>query len=160
MPLVLFHHALYCSPHSLSSQWLFDMCVGEEATESLMSLSPSELKNLLHHILSGKEFGVQRSGQSTCSINQWNPVLHTAIRLSQVSCTFLMLLSPDVCSLYTSCTLCFCSQRAGRWHQSRHLHPSSWQRRRHQERESRYQQTEEWYEVGKIKKIKSEIKVW
>lgn len=29
-----------------------------------MSLSPSELKNLLHHILSGKEFGVQRSGGS------------------------------------------------------------------------------------------------
>lgn len=28
-----------------------------------MSLSPSELKNLLHHILSGKEFGVQRSGE-------------------------------------------------------------------------------------------------
>lgn len=39
-------------------------CVSdEEATESLMSLSPSELKNLLHHILSGKEFGVQRHGQ-------------------------------------------------------------------------------------------------
>uniref|UniRef100_A0A3P8ZYW0 Phosphorylase b kinase regulatory subunit n=1 Tax=Esox lucius TaxID=8010 RepID=A0A3P8ZYW0_ESOLU len=37
-------------------------CSGEEATESLMSLSPSELKVLLHHILSGKEFGVQRSG--------------------------------------------------------------------------------------------------
>ncbi|XP_038149074.1 phosphorylase b kinase regulatory subunit alpha, skeletal muscle isoform isoform X4 [Cyprinodon tularosa] len=36
-------------------------CSGEEATESLTSLSPSELKNLLHHILSGKEFGVQRS---------------------------------------------------------------------------------------------------
>uniref|UniRef100_A0A3B3Z382 Phosphorylase b kinase regulatory subunit n=1 Tax=Poecilia mexicana TaxID=48701 RepID=A0A3B3Z382_9TELE len=36
-------------------------CSGEEATESLMCLSPSELKNLLHHILSGKEFGVQRS---------------------------------------------------------------------------------------------------
>nr|XP_054603435.1 phosphorylase b kinase regulatory subunit alpha, skeletal muscle isoform isoform X4 [Nothobranchius furzeri] len=36
-------------------------CSGEEATESLMSLSPSELKNLLHHILSGKEFVVQRS---------------------------------------------------------------------------------------------------
>ncbi|KAF7706342.1 phosphorylase b kinase regulatory subunit alpha, skeletal muscle isoform isoform X1 [Silurus meridionalis] len=35
-------------------------CSDEEATESLMSLSPSELKNLLHHILSGKEFGVQR----------------------------------------------------------------------------------------------------
>uniref|UniRef100_A0A671KU62 Phosphorylase b kinase regulatory subunit n=1 Tax=Sinocyclocheilus anshuiensis TaxID=1608454 RepID=A0A671KU62_9TELE len=36
-------------------------CSGTEATESLMKLSPSELKNLLHHILSGKEFGVQRS---------------------------------------------------------------------------------------------------
>ncbi|XP_028993202.1 phosphorylase b kinase regulatory subunit alpha, skeletal muscle isoform isoform X4 [Betta splendens] len=36
-------------------------CSGEEATESLMSMSPSELKSLLHHILSGKEFGVQRS---------------------------------------------------------------------------------------------------
>ncbi|XP_037615654.1 phosphorylase b kinase regulatory subunit alpha, skeletal muscle isoform isoform X19 [Sebastes umbrosus] len=36
-------------------------CSGEEATDSLMSLGPSELKNLLHHILSGKEFGVQRS---------------------------------------------------------------------------------------------------
>ncbi|KAM3857703.1 phosphorylase b kinase regulatory subunit alpha, skeletal muscle isoform [Diretmus argenteus] len=40
-------------------------CSGEEATESLMSLSPSELKNLLHHILSGKEFGVQRSVRET-----------------------------------------------------------------------------------------------
>uniref|UniRef100_A0A8C9TG27 Phosphorylase b kinase regulatory subunit n=1 Tax=Scleropages formosus TaxID=113540 RepID=A0A8C9TG27_SCLFO len=39
-------------------------CSGEEATESLMSLSPSELKDLLHHIFSGKEFGVQRSVRS------------------------------------------------------------------------------------------------
>ncbi|KAL4631702.1 phosphorylase b kinase regulatory subunit alpha, skeletal muscle isoform-like isoform X4 [Arapaima gigas] len=39
-------------------------CSGEEATESLMSLSPSELKDLLHHILSGKEFGVQKSVRS------------------------------------------------------------------------------------------------
>lgn len=52
------------------------------------------------------------------------------------------------------CSLFFCSQRTGRWHQSSHLHPSPWQRGRHQERESRYQQTEEWYEVGKIKKYK------
>ncbi|XP_063043532.1 phosphorylase b kinase regulatory subunit alpha, skeletal muscle isoform isoform X2 [Engraulis encrasicolus] len=36
-------------------------CSGEEATDSLMSLSPAELKTLLHHILSGKEFGVQKS---------------------------------------------------------------------------------------------------
>lgn len=36
-------------------------CSGEEASESLMSLSPFDMKNLLHHILSGKEFGVGRS---------------------------------------------------------------------------------------------------
>ena len=39
------------------------VCIEAEATESLMSLSPSELKNLLHHILSGKEFGVQRNSK-------------------------------------------------------------------------------------------------
>lgn len=38
--------------------------VGEEASESLMNLSPFDMKNLLHHILSGKEFGVERSGKS------------------------------------------------------------------------------------------------
>ncbi|XP_066503416.1 phosphorylase b kinase regulatory subunit alpha, liver isoform isoform X2 [Hoplias malabaricus] len=36
-------------------------CSGEEASEGLMNLSPSDMKNLLHHILSGKEFGVERS---------------------------------------------------------------------------------------------------
>ncbi|XP_075040735.1 phosphorylase b kinase regulatory subunit alpha, skeletal muscle isoform isoform X2 [Mixophyes fleayi] len=39
-------------------------CSAEEATEGLMSLSPSDMKNLLHHILSGKEFGVERSVRS------------------------------------------------------------------------------------------------
>ncbi|XP_028823518.1 phosphorylase b kinase regulatory subunit alpha, skeletal muscle isoform-like [Denticeps clupeoides] len=39
-------------------------CSGEEATESLMNMTPSEMKNLLHHILSGREFGVQRSARS------------------------------------------------------------------------------------------------
>uniref|UniRef100_A0A8C6UDW8 Phosphorylase b kinase regulatory subunit n=1 Tax=Neogobius melanostomus TaxID=47308 RepID=A0A8C6UDW8_9GOBI len=37
------------------------MALSEEASESLMSLSPFGMKNLLHHILSGKEFGVERS---------------------------------------------------------------------------------------------------
>uniref|UniRef100_A0AAY5KM32 Phosphorylase b kinase regulatory subunit n=1 Tax=Esox lucius TaxID=8010 RepID=A0AAY5KM32_ESOLU len=37
------------------------LCSGEEASETLMNLSPSDMKNLLHHILSGKEFGVERS---------------------------------------------------------------------------------------------------
>lgn len=42
------------------------MCLiflGEEASESLMSLSPFGMKSLLHHILSGKEFGVEKSGE-------------------------------------------------------------------------------------------------
>uniref|UniRef100_A0A452QZE1 Phosphorylase b kinase regulatory subunit n=1 Tax=Ursus americanus TaxID=9643 RepID=A0A452QZE1_URSAM len=38
-------------------------CSGEEASESLMNLSPFDMKSLLHHILSGKEFGVERSMQ-------------------------------------------------------------------------------------------------
>nr|XP_021535523.1 phosphorylase b kinase regulatory subunit alpha, skeletal muscle isoform [Neomonachus schauinslandi] len=42
-------------------------CSAEEATDSLMNLSPSALKNLLHHILSGKEFGVERSVRPTDS---------------------------------------------------------------------------------------------
>uniref|UniRef100_A0A673H002 Phosphorylase b kinase regulatory subunit n=1 Tax=Sinocyclocheilus rhinocerous TaxID=307959 RepID=A0A673H002_9TELE len=43
-------------------------CSGEEATESLMNMSPSEMKNLLVHILSGKEFGVQKSVRSTGNV--------------------------------------------------------------------------------------------
>ncbi|XP_074651762.1 putative phosphorylase b kinase regulatory subunit alpha isoform X3 [Tubulanus polymorphus] len=34
-------------------------CSGEEASEHLLNLSPYETKTLLHHILSGKEFGIQ-----------------------------------------------------------------------------------------------------
>lgn len=66
--------------HSSPAPSEFVVCVrvGEEATESLMSLSPSELKNLLHHILSGKEFGVQRSGQCT---GRGAPSSHTANRM-------------------------------------------------------------------------------
>lgn len=32
-----------------------------------MSLSPFDMKNLLHHILSGKEFGVEKSSESVLS---------------------------------------------------------------------------------------------
>ena len=32
------------------------MFVGEEASDHLLNLSPYELKMMLHHILSGKEF--------------------------------------------------------------------------------------------------------
>ncbi|XP_010893039.2 phosphorylase b kinase regulatory subunit alpha, skeletal muscle isoform [Esox lucius] len=43
-------------------------CSGEEATESLMNMSPSELKNLLHHILSGREFGLMKSVRSGAAL--------------------------------------------------------------------------------------------
>ncbi|XP_068061116.1 phosphorylase b kinase regulatory subunit alpha, skeletal muscle isoform isoform X2 [Anomalospiza imberbis] len=42
-------------------------CSAREATENLMNLSPSDMKNLLYHILSGKEFGVERSVHSVDS---------------------------------------------------------------------------------------------
>jgi len=32
--------------------------LGEDASDQLLNLSPFEMKTLLHHILSGKEFGV------------------------------------------------------------------------------------------------------
>lgn len=34
-------------------------CTGDDASEHLLNLSPYEMKMLLHHILSGKEFGVK-----------------------------------------------------------------------------------------------------
>ncbi|KAF4523628.1 hypothetical protein B566_EDAN010137 [Ephemera danica] len=37
-------------------------CSGEEASEHLLNLSPFEMKNLLHHIMSGKEFALCSSG--------------------------------------------------------------------------------------------------
>ncbi|XP_010179936.1 PREDICTED: phosphorylase b kinase regulatory subunit alpha, skeletal muscle isoform, partial [Mesitornis unicolor] len=42
-------------------------CSAEEATENLMNLSPSNMKSLLYHILSGKEFGVEKSVRSVDS---------------------------------------------------------------------------------------------
>jgi len=39
----------------------------EEAADKLLNLSPFETKNLLHHIMSGQEYGVQECG-SKCSI--------------------------------------------------------------------------------------------
>ncbi|XP_065585364.1 phosphorylase b kinase regulatory subunit alpha, skeletal muscle isoform isoform X4 [Cyrtonyx montezumae] len=43
-------------------------CSAGEATENLMNLSPSNVKMLLYHILSGKEFGVEKSVRSVDSL--------------------------------------------------------------------------------------------
>ncbi|CAL8105071.1 unnamed protein product [Orchesella dallaii] len=39
-------------------------CGGDEASECLLNLSPFEMKNLLYHIMSGKEFAVSTSAKS------------------------------------------------------------------------------------------------
>ncbi|XP_049865152.1 probable phosphorylase b kinase regulatory subunit alpha isoform X1 [Pectinophora gossypiella] len=44
-------------------------CDGEEASEHLLNLSPFEMKNLLYHILSGKEFAIN-SGNSLFVIKE------------------------------------------------------------------------------------------
>nr|XP_011449350.2 probable phosphorylase b kinase regulatory subunit alpha isoform X1 [Crassostrea gigas] len=41
-------------------------CTGDEASEHLMNLSPFEMKTLLHHILSGKEFVISTGYIHTC----------------------------------------------------------------------------------------------
>jgi phosphorylase kinase alpha/beta subunit len=43
-------------------------CDGEQASEHLLNLSPFEMKNLLHHILSGKEFAVSSVARGNISI--------------------------------------------------------------------------------------------
>ncbi|XP_045492080.1 probable phosphorylase b kinase regulatory subunit alpha isoform X3 [Colias croceus] len=43
-------------------------CDGEEASEHLLNLSPFEMKNLLYHILSGKEFAINSAGRGNFSI--------------------------------------------------------------------------------------------
>jgi len=42
----------------VSVQLCFAVFPGEDASDQLLNLSPFEMKTLLHHILSGKEFGV------------------------------------------------------------------------------------------------------
>lgn len=43
-------------------------CDGEQASEHLLNLSPFEMKNLLYHILSGKEFAVSSVARGNYSI--------------------------------------------------------------------------------------------
>ncbi|XP_031338825.1 probable phosphorylase b kinase regulatory subunit alpha isoform X4 [Photinus pyralis] len=44
------------------------ICGGEEASEHLLNLSPFEMKNLLLHIISGKEFAISSVGRGNFSI--------------------------------------------------------------------------------------------
>ena len=53
----------------------------DEATDELMSLSPYEMRNLLHHIMSGREFGINKCGQHQSGYN----VVSDTDRVDQVS---------------------------------------------------------------------------
>ncbi|XP_063909483.1 probable phosphorylase b kinase regulatory subunit alpha isoform X2 [Zophobas morio] len=44
------------------------ICDGDEASEHLLNLSPFEMKNLLHHIISGKEFAISSVGRGNFSV--------------------------------------------------------------------------------------------
>jgi hypothetical protein len=39
------------------------MCPVEEATDQLLNINPCGLKNLLYHLLSGKEFRIDQQGK-------------------------------------------------------------------------------------------------
>ncbi|RMB98183.1 hypothetical protein DUI87_25086 [Hirundo rustica rustica] len=56
-------------------------CSAGEATENLMNLSPSDMKSLLYHILSGKEFGVERSDLSSPPVRSVDSSLTTAVSI-------------------------------------------------------------------------------
>ncbi|XP_078268451.1 phosphorylase b kinase regulatory subunit alpha, skeletal muscle isoform isoform X1 [Rhinoraja longicauda] len=59
-------------------------CSGKSATQSLMSVRPSDLKTLLHHILSGKEFSVEENiDQSTNKSIYIHDVDHTGVTKSE-----------------------------------------------------------------------------
>ncbi|XP_067853013.1 phosphorylase b kinase regulatory subunit alpha, skeletal muscle isoform isoform X2 [Heptranchias perlo] len=58
-------------------------CSGEEATEYLMSMRPSDLKTLLHHILSGKEFEIEKIHHSTKKYISIHDVDHTGVTKSE-----------------------------------------------------------------------------
>lgn len=58
-------------------------CDGEQASEHLLNLSPFEMKNLLYHILSGKEFAVG-SGElrlQSTSITEINNIFSSVVAL-------------------------------------------------------------------------------
>ncbi|KAL8604077.1 hypothetical protein ACOMHN_024902 [Nucella lapillus] len=101
-------------------------CSGEEASDHLLDLSPFEMKTLLHHILSGKEFNI-----STKAINVGSKERRLSI-VSKHSKNEMMdiarmskrekHLSAWLCSKRLSAWLC--SKRLSAWLCSKHL--SAW----------------------------------
>lgn len=62
----------------------------DDASEELMSLSPYEMRNLLHHIMSGREFSIN----STCQKQSGYNIVSENDRVSKVSLRLFMLEVP------------------------------------------------------------------
>uniref|UniRef100_A0A4W4ERR7 Phosphorylase b kinase regulatory subunit n=1 Tax=Electrophorus electricus TaxID=8005 RepID=A0A4W4ERR7_ELEEL len=93
-------------------------CSGKEATESLINLSPSELKNLLLHILRGKEFGVQRSSEFVHSLFD----RHCKLETHSVSDPVSRYKPPVIESFQSSLgATIVCDSRQGQWLRRRRL---------------------------------------
>lgn len=65
-------------------------CDGEEASEHLLNLSPFEMKNLLYHILSGKEFAIN-SGKAIRINNNSKSRSYTRICVASINSTYHIL---------------------------------------------------------------------
>ena len=62
-------------------------------SDELMSLSPYEMRNLLHHIMSGREFSIKKCQKYQSGYN----IVSNNDRVSQVSlCIFFLLISYNV----------------------------------------------------------------
>jgi len=122
----------------------------EEAHEELLNLSPSELKNLMHYILSGKEFRIdQDCTLSTDTTESQLPILMHVVDLTSTSDLLLesqlSIVSPskkdmhgqlykEVMVCYLQCTfvtlVCAGSQAMDQGHDEEADREGQWRRRR------------------------------
>lgn len=70
-------------------------CDGEQASEHLLNLSPFEMKNLLYHILSGKEFAVSSGKFSIIVIC---PTIFVSFKLTFLKTTKYLIEFQIICS--------------------------------------------------------------
>uniref|UniRef100_A0A0A9Y4T2 Phosphorylase b kinase regulatory subunit n=1 Tax=Lygus hesperus TaxID=30085 RepID=A0A0A9Y4T2_LYGHE len=87
-------------------------CSGEEASEHLLNLSPFEMKNLLHHIMSGKEFAI--SSASAAGHGNFS-IISSKSRVSKKSQIGSILAAPDMDKSITE------GDRQGQWLRRRRL---------------------------------------
>lgn len=63
-----------------------------------MNLSPSDMKSLLFHILSGKEFGVEKSGESLGRAGSWCGVWPTLVSPAVENVPVLLPVQHSLCT--------------------------------------------------------------